>query len=528
MPSCRCLVVATTLLLSGCLSIVSAQSPPAAAVSAVTDPDPASAQAHALLNRAVKINGPSVEGAAPWHLKADFQWQMPGQPINSGTIEEWWKAPDLWRRTYTIKKTVWTEWSVDRAHSFASPDPFPQRGIAELRIATPLITPLFQAKNFLPEYPMQMQPVGSGAEMSCVSIVDPTRYVDKIDPDFLFPKYCLDKHGVLHGVMTSNTLVTFGDFTVFNERAVAKTVDVIVDGAKTSEAKITLLEPLASADEPLLQPDKGATPEPFQPMASDPRPVLIHAERPMVPANMVIEGSGGNIRIAVIIGKDGKVRPRGPTRLAFLMGNDSKVSPSGGPILGVRPAGPGISAAAYDAAQDFRYQPYLIDGQPVEVAWTITFPFGKNGYEAPALDDSNAPAGYDPKRDPAADLKNAEAEAQQSHRHIILEVGGAWCIWCGYMDRFFADHPDIAALIQSNYVLVKVNWSQENHNNEFLSQYATVNSFPFLIVLDEHGKLLQAQRTSVLEKGTSYDPDKMKDFLNRWKPSQTRPGTEIP
>ena len=189
----------------------------------------------------------------------------------------------------------------------------------------------------------------------------------------------------------------------------------------------------------------------------------------------------------------------------------------GGPIFSCFPAG--ISGAAFDAARDFRYQPYLIDGQPVEVAWTITFPFGNNGYEAPPLGGDDAPTGYDPRRDPAADLKSAEAEAHQSHKHIILEVGGAWCIWCAYMDKFFASHPDIDALMKANYVVVKVNWSQENHNNDFLNQYAMVRSFPFLIVLDENGKLIQAQRTNVLEKGTSYDPEKMKEFLNQWKPA---------
>lgn len=64
-----------------------------------------------------------------------------------------------------------------------------------------------------------------------------------------------------------------------------------------------------------------------------------------------------------------------------------------------------------------------------------------------------------------------------------------------------------------------MNWSAENHNNAFLLQYAQIDSFPFLIVLDENGKLLKAEKTGELEKGPSYDPDKMKDFLTRWKPS---------
>ena len=474
-----------------CVSPAQTSTDPAAA-------DANSAQAHALLDRAVRINGPSVEGAAPWHLKADFQWQMTGQPVETGTIEEWWKGPDQWRRTYTLKKTVWSEWSQDRGHHFQSPEFFLPRQWADLRIATPLITPLFQAKNFLPEYPMQLQPVANGTDMSCISIVDPAHYVDKIDPDFLFPKYCLDKLGVLRGVVTSNTLVTFSDFTVFDKRAVAKTVDVIVDGHKVSESKISVIEPLSAAGEALLQPDRNAVPQPINLTASDPRPVLLHSEKPIIPAAMVMAGGGGPVNVLVVIQKDGKVKPAGP-------------------VMGSYSAGLGIIQAAADAAKQFRYQPYLIDGQPVEVAWNITFSFGDNGYVPPPVGEDDLPSGYDPNRDPAADLKAAEAEAQQSHKHIILEVGGAWCIWCGYMDKFFAGHPDVDALLKANYVVVKVNWSQENHNNAFLMQYAAVHYFPFLIVLDQNGKLLQAERTDVLEKGAGYDPDKMKDFLNKWK-----------
>jgi Thioredoxin-like len=463
------------------------------------DAEAMNAKAHALLDRAVGVNGLTLQGAQPWHVKADFQWQGHNGPIESGTLEEWWKGPDEWRRTYTMKKVTWTEWSVDHIHQFESPGQPLSKNFANLRIATPLITPLFQAKNFLPEYPMQIAPMEAGVHVNCISVVDPVRYVGQIDPDFLFPKYCLDALGVLRGVVTSDTLVTFDNFTVFDKRAVAKNVVVFVNQQKVSESKITLLTPLGPEEEPLLKPDRDAIPQPFAPMASDPRPVLIHSEKPMVPANMVIAGGGGPVSVHVIIGKDGKVRPTGP-------------------ISGTTEASPGIINAAVDAASRFRYEPYMIDGQPVEVSWNIGFSYGHNGYIAQPPEEDDKPTGYDPKRDPAADLKTAEAAAQQGHKHILLEVGGNWCIWCGYLDHFFAAHPDVDAYLKANFVLVKVNWSAENHNNTFVTQFAEIPSFPFLIVLDENGKLLQAQKTGELEQGHSYDPNKMMDFLGKWKP----------
>jgi hypothetical protein len=472
------------------------------------DGEAMNAKAHALLDRAIRVNGLTVEGSKPWHVKADFQWQGHNEPIETGTIEEWWKGPDQWRRSYTMKKVTWTEWSVDRVHQFESPAQPLSKNFANLRIAAPLITPLFQAKNFLLEYPMEVAPMEAGVHVNCISIVDPARYIDKTDPDFLFPKYCLDGHGVLRGVVTSNTLVTFDDFTIFDNRAVAKTVDVYVDQQKMSESKVMLLTSLTSEDEGLLQPDKDAISQPFAPMASDPRPVLIHSEKPIVPANMVIAGGGGPVRVHVIIEKDGKVRPSGP----IFVSSDARG---------------GLVRAAIEAASSFRYQPYLIDSQPVEVSWNISFTYGHNGYVPQPPDEDDKPTGFDPKRDPYADLKIAETAAQQSHKHILLEVGGNWCIWCGYMDHFFADHPELDAYLKTNYVVLKMNWSSENHNNTFLSQYALINSLPFLIVLDENGKLLCAEKTGELERGHSYDPDKMKDFLSQWKPGPATTQTAV-
>ena len=123
---------------------------------------------------------------------------------------------------------------------------------------------------------------------------------------------------------------------------------------------------------------------------------------------------------------------------------------------------------------------------------------------------------YDPKRNPAEDLKQAEAEARRTHKRILLDVGGEWCIWCHALDRFFDEHPDLLALREKHYVMMKVNFSEENRNQDFLSHYPKVPAYPHLFVLDADGKLLHAQGTGVLEKGRSYDPEKMAAFLKAW------------
>ena len=126
---------------------------------------------------------------------------------------------------------------------------------------------------------------------------------------------------------------------------------------------------------------------------------------------------------------------------------------------------------------------------------------------------------FDPARDPRADLAAAVGQALKAGKNIILDVGGEWCGWCVYMDKFFADNPEIAKLRDQNYVWVKVNFSEKNKNKEFLAVYPEALGYPHLYVLDPSGKLLQSQDTSELEMGKGYNPDKFTEFLKKWSPA---------
>src|SRR5262249_32742072 len=96
-----------------------------------------------------------------------------------------------------------------------------------------------------------------------------------------------------------------------------------------------------------------------------------------------------------------------------------------------------------------------------------------NQKSTPAPTPNGLPAKYDPKRDPNADLQIAMRLATSSHRRILLEVGGDWCIWCHILDNFFVQNPDVAEYLQQHYVLMKVNYSPENKNKAFLANYSS-------------------------------------------------------
>lgn len=125
---------------------------------------------------------------------------------------------------------------------------------------------------------------------------------------------------------------------------------------------------------------------------------------------------------------------------------------------------------------------------------------------------------FDPGRDPAADLQNAIAEAQKTNKNIILDVGGEWCIWCHRIDNFIESHEEINNFLHNNYVVMKVNFSPENKNKDFLANYPRISGYPHFFVLNKEGELIHSQDTGRLEQGKDYNPEKFMTFLEVWAP----------
>ena len=126
---------------------------------------------------------------------------------------------------------------------------------------------------------------------------------------------------------------------------------------------------------------------------------------------------------------------------------------------------------------------------------------------------------YDPKRDAARDIDEAVAEAARTGRRVLVEVGGEWCIWCHMMDDFFEKNQAVLDLREKNYVMVKVNFSDENKNEAVLSRYPQIKGYPHIFVLDSDGKLLHSQDTGELEQGKGYNLSKFTAFLEQWRKS---------
>jgi thiol:disulfide interchange protein len=129
---------------------------------------------------------------------------------------------------------------------------------------------------------------------------------------------------------------------------------------------------------------------------------------------------------------------------------------------------------------------------------------------------------YDPARNAGEDIRAAVAEAGRAGKRVLVEVGGEWCIWCHIMDAYFEKNPELLDFREKNFLMVMVNYSEENKNEAVLSNYPAVTGYPHIFVLERNGKLLHSQDTGKLEAGKSYDLTKFMDFLKAWAPPENK------
>lgn len=128
---------------------------------------------------------------------------------------------------------------------------------------------------------------------------------------------------------------------------------------------------------------------------------------------------------------------------------------------------------------------------------------------------------YNPYANVEKDVAAALVKAKKENKHVLLQIGGNWCVWCYRFHDFVTTDTTLKNLLESNYVLYDLNYSKENKNLEYLKKlgYPQRFGFPALVVLDADGNRIHTQDSGLLEKGKGYDFDKVKSFLLNWAPS---------
>lgn len=140
-----------------------------------------------------------------------------------------------------------------------------------------------------------------------------------------------------------------------------------------------------------------------------------------------------------------------------------------------------------------------------------------------------APKVYNPQADAAAEIASAVAKAKAANKHVFIQVGGNWCVWCIRFHDLVKSTPELSTYMSDNYETVLLNWSPENKNAELMRKfnYPGRFGFPVFLILDGDGKLIHTQNTAYLEEGNGHSVPKVLEFLKNWNYGALQPENNV-
>lgn len=132
---------------------------------------------------------------------------------------------------------------------------------------------------------------------------------------------------------------------------------------------------------------------------------------------------------------------------------------------------------------------------------------------------------YNPEANAEQQIKTAVAEAAKENKHVLVQIGGNWCIWCVRFHNLVNSNDTLKQLVNDNYVVVHLNYSKENKNEKMLAKlgYPQRFGFPVFVVLDKKGNRIHTQNSGYLEEGKGHSKEKVAEFLKQWSPSALDP-----
>ncbi len=125
---------------------------------------------------------------------------------------------------------------------------------------------------------------------------------------------------------------------------------------------------------------------------------------------------------------------------------------------------------------------------------------------------------YKPAENAKAEIEKSVKKAKSLGKHVLIQVGGNWCIWCARFNDLVTKDVQLDSAMNANYIVYHLNYSPENKNLDILKTYKFPQrfGFPAFFILNEKGELLHTQNSWYLEAGKGYDKEKTMAFFNDW------------
>jgi TonB family protein len=333
-----------------------AQTAPAQSASAKVEmpSDPA-----ALLALAAKKNGLQNAGSAPWHLKATYELlDDKGAVKETGTFEEFWVSEKLYKLSYTSPSFSQSDYSNEKGLFRTGSREWPDEATGMVRKT---FFPPFPSEAGMAKYKVKMkEETLGGTPLKCVTVdMDVPAGSPLVEMHYLTKDAPIQRIGV---TLWGTYETVYNQMSMFRGIYLARDMKVARLNKPLVHVHIDALESLPKIDEATLTPPPEAvsiTRRVVIPVLASSQATatkLISKPPPEYPADAKGARIQGTVLLRAVIGKDG--------RIVFLQ---------------VLSGPPKLQQATLDAVRQWVYQPYLVDGEPVEVETEIHVVFSLGG-----------------------------------------------------------------------------------------------------------------------------------------------------
>jgi len=312
-----------------------------------------------LMEVAAKINGLNGLIAQPWDLKVSFNaLGAEGYLLDQGTYEETWIGPLKFKRsligaTHTLSDFGTAQGTLRSGGEFRASAALND---IHLAILNPLPADVFVKMS---EAHGGQRNV-AGVQCNCVDLYQhQSSGISDAKPGY---SYCFDAKNILRQATMAawdNTQYVLKNSRQFQGRWIPGDIEIWNKGVLVLSAHLENIETLKEKDKREFQPPADAvfvaktiigSPSTFK------YGVFIKKTAPIYPPSARESGIEGTVVLQGVISKEGRI---------------IKLQVVSGPQM--------LQQAAIDAVEQWEYQPWMLNGAPIEVETTLRIPFSLSG-----------------------------------------------------------------------------------------------------------------------------------------------------
>ncbi len=125
---------------------------------------------------------------------------------------------------------------------------------------------------------------------------------------------------------------------------------------------------------------------------------------------------------------------------------------------------------------------------------------------------------YDEAANADAQVAAAFARAQKSHKRVLIDLGGNWCVDCLVLTNFVR-LPEMHRFVDAHYEVVLVDVGRFNRNLQIPARFGItkrLDGVPALLIATPDGKLVNGGNIFATADAHSMTPQALADYLARY------------